>query len=393
MRFAIVAYPELSSDLNHYWLSFTERRAKYCLGIGGRFRIVDFLFSIARQVDAPHILMYQTKEEENLHEFLQNYLVTNELMRLHLLQNDLHDFLADTMKVIKSSRIDAVIMYNADTPVLFDVDWMVNKFIETNKPLVLFNLKNPSKRYFDGDRSKFRVLFAKRETFLNQLEHVAQLKSRGRNVFEQLMNLSSMQDVPTITANGLYGILSTVSDYYSFNIKLLKYLEGVDKIFEQFRLGSFMPKKGTTTIGKDGVVYRSIISENSRIDGMVIDSIIFPGVHIEKGAEIVGSVILPNNWIGSGAKVYHALVEEASPRSSKDMSLNIGSQCSIGRLDNYSRGSNLEYPESIKDGLTVIGRDCSIPKKVKIGANCFISPETNRLKIKMYNRVTDGAVL
>ncbi len=393
MRFALLAYPDLDPEQSANFLSFTEERAKYTLGIGGRFRILDFIFSMAHKTDVRHILLYQDRTEEQLQGFLQNYVRSDDLMRIHLFQADMHNFIQDTINVLKSSRIDAVIMYGGDNPVLFDMNWAAQNFLEINKPLVQYIIKNPIQSKFYGARSKYRVLFAKRETFITILQTIQKETKKTINIFERIHNLSNMQEIPTLNVHGLYANLHTITDYYMFNMNLLQYKQQLDPFLRDMGAGSFLAQKGSTLIGKNGTIYNSIIAEGCDIDGTVVDSIIFPGVSIHKGAEIIGSVILPNNHIGSHAKVYHSIVEEAQDRQAKDTALNIGDHCLIGKMDSQFMGSNSMYPDLLKDGLTVIGRNCSIPRKVKIGANCFISPMTNKMKIKMYNRVTDGAVL
>lgn len=390
MKFALICYP---SEITKKFLSFTEKKSKFELGIGGRNRVIDFVFSLARHIDVRHIILYENQADGNLQDFLQNYLSNQELMKVHLLQKGVHDFLNDTLEILKSSRVDAVIMYNADNPALFDIKWMVEKFIEINRPKISFLLKKPLFRKLDFSRANFRILFTRRETFINQLRKIQKESGHTPNIFERVMNESIMKSTPIFKVEGFFGLLSNITDYYKFNMKILHYQDLIEKVYGRFQVGSFMIQKGNSVIHRNAHVYNSIISEKSEIKGVVVDSIIFPGVHIGKETEIVSSVILPNNRIGDFARVYHALIEEAEVKTGKDETNHVGDYCLIGKMSDQIIGFNFEYPELLKDGLTVIGRNCMIPRKVKIGANCYISPETNKLKIKMYNRVIDGATL
>lgn len=393
MKFAIVAYPSQNDAIASNFLSFLDRKSKYELGIGGRFRVLDFLFSVARKVETRHIFLYQQRKEDDLQNFLQNYLISDELMKVHLLQKDLHDYASDTLKILKSSRVDGVILYNADNPAIFDIEWMAAKFKDIKKEALLFTLKSPGKKNLLNSRTKFKVLFISRDFLIDQLRELQRDTGQQINIFERLMNIISMSSIPNINADGYYGVFNSVSDYYNFNINFLRYRFDLEPILAKYHLGTFLVQKGNTLIGDRGNVYNSIISENCQIHGMVVDSIIFPDVKIHEDAEIVGSVILPNNHIGKAARVHRVILDEAQVRTSKDHTLNIGDYCNVGKIEANFTGNNSQYPDILKDGLTVLGRDCSIPRKVKIGANCFISPETDNFKVKMYNRVLDGAVL
>ncbi len=393
MKYAIIAYPGFREENSSNFLTFLDNKSKFELGIGGRFRTIDFLFSMTRNVDARHIFLYQDRESDNLQHFLQNYVFPEELMRIHLLQKGLHQFIADTIKILKTSRVEAVIMYNADNPALFDISWMAQKFQEIRKNSVQFVLKNIGKANLSSKKTKFRVLFMEKEIFIDQLRTMESLEAKGLNFFERIMNESAIHGVPVLQANGYHGYINNIVDYYQFNLAILEQWETLNQIYSDFRLGSFLPQKGNSVIGEGGLVYNSVISEGCQIHGSVVDSIIFPGVYIHEDAEIVGSVILPYNHIGKSAKLYRTILDEAAPRSAKDNTFNIGEYCLVGKMDRDITGNNSLYPEILHDGLTVIGRNCAIPRKVKIGANCFISPQTDNVKIKMYNRVLDGAVL
>jgi ADP-glucose pyrophosphorylase len=390
MRYALICFP---SQEKQKFLSFTEKKSKFELGIGGRFRIIDFPLSLAQHVDVRQIILYQNSSEGNLQNFLQNYLSNKELMRLHLLQKGIHNFLQDTYSILKTGKIDAIIMYNGDNPALFDIGWMAQKFSEMNKPKALFLLKKTFHKELENDRTNFKILFAKRDIFLSTLKKIMNENLNTPNIFERIINESVVKSMPQIQTQGFFSTVSNISEYYKFNMKILHSQWEADQVFKKLKVGSFLVKKGSSTLSRESIIYNSIISENCQIKGTVIDSIIFPGVHIGKETEVVSSVILPNNRIGDYAKIFHSILEEAEDRNVKDFGLNIGDYCLIGKMNDKMVGYNSNYPELLKDGLTVIGRNCSIPRKVKIGANCYISPETNKLKIKMYNRVVDGASL
>ena len=67
-------------------------------------------------------------------------------------------------------------------------------------------------------------------------------------------------------------------------------------------------------VGGNATIKRSSITEGCNIYGTVIHSVIFAGVDIEEGAEVVDSVVMPGAVIRSGAKVHRAIIEYFSYR-------------------------------------------------------------------------------
>jgi glucose-1-phosphate adenylyltransferase len=106
-------------------------------------------------------------------------------------------------------------------------------------------------------------------------------------------------------------------------------------------------------------VQNSSITEGCVIHGKVESSVIFAGVTVEEGAEIVQSILMPGTVVKKGAKVQYAILAE-------DVVIEEGAV--VG-----------EAPEEIEDlsrwgvavvasGITV-GKDAKIPAKATIEAD------------------------
>ncbi|MGN0709313.1 MAG: hypothetical protein ACI4LM_03610, partial [Anaerovoracaceae bacterium] len=57
-------------------------------------------------------------------------------------------------------------------------------------------------------------------------------------------------------------------------------------------------------------VTNSLIADGSRIEGKVVNSIVFRGVHIKKGAVIENSVIMQDSTVGENAELNYAILDK-----------------------------------------------------------------------------------
>jgi glucose-1-phosphate adenylyltransferase len=112
-------------------------------------------------------------------------------------------------------------------------------------------------------------------------------------------------------------------------------------------------------------IQRSLISNGCVIHGEVINSILSPGVRVERGAVVRDSIVMLNTVIGADAVVDRCLVDEH---------VRIDSGARVGVGDDLR--ANMTEPDHLTDGLTVIGYGAQIPSGTEIGRQCRIDPET-----------------
>ena len=86
-------------------------------------------------------------------------------------------------------------------------------------------------------------------------------------------------------------------------------------------------------------------------------SVLFAGVDIEEGAEVVDSVVMPGAVIRSGAKVHRAIIGENSI---------VGEDSFVGA---ERRPEDGEYNTSLTDDITLIASDTEIEagRRVPVG--------------------------
>ena len=111
-------------------------------------------------------------------------------------------------------------------------------------------------------------------------------------------------------------------------------------------------------------VNNSLISPNCTIVGNVQNSVLSPGVVVEKGALIKDSIVMHDSVIRAGAHVERCII---------DKEVIVGRKAVVG-LGNPSI-PNVTYPTHVYSGLTLVGKRAVIPNKAQVGANCIISSE------------------
>lgn len=137
-------------------------------------------------------------------------------------------------------------------------------------------------------------------------------------------------------ATGYFGMVNDVASYYNNNMKMLR-LEQRNELFASgdpiyTRVMDSVPTK----YGCNSKVHNALVADGCNIQGTVEDSIIFRGVHIEKSAHIVKSIIMPNATIGAGCYLEHAILD-------RDVTLSSG-RTLVG---------DKNYPIMVRKGVTI----------------------------------------
>ncbi len=188
-----------------------------------------------------------------------------------------------------------------------------------------------------------------------------------------------------VHCNARYLPFTTVVEYYKTHITLL------DRLKDNIRLFSSplraMNDESASRIGTGGFVRNSHISPSCLVEGMVDRSILFPGVRVGNNAMVVNSIVMENNYIGEGAVVRNSIICGNNELFSK-VSPNIGDKAVIG--EDERSGVNSEYPEFLRDGITLVGRNVEIPRKLRISGNCYIASDVNRSVLRGKGRIMAG---
>ncbi len=103
-----------------------------------------------------------------------------------------------------------------------------------------------------------------------------------------------------------------------------------------------------------------IVSSGCIVEGRAENSILSPGVVVEKDAQVIDSIVFHSTIIKKKSIIRKAII---------DKNVKIGSNVKIGfgaSKPNKTLGMNLAT------GITVIGKNAVIPDNMVIGKNCII---------------------
>ncbi|PLX48706.1 MAG: glucose-1-phosphate adenylyltransferase [Desulfobulbaceae bacterium] len=156
----------------------------------------------------------------------------------------------------------------------------------------------------------------------------------------------------------------TIDEYWQTNMDLLGptpkiQLEewGLRTNLEHRNIRDCQPMK----VGSHAKINDSLIYNGCLIEGEVERSIIFPGVHVKKGAVVKDSVLFFNNVVGRDCRLEKII---------SDVNVTIGNNVQIGK----SMGND-------DKNVTVLGWNNFFPDELIIGAGCTIYPRVDAAQL------------
>lgn len=107
-------------------------------------------------------------------------------------------------------------------------------------------------------------------------------------------------------------------------------------------------------VSRTGVLDNSVAYNGCEVHGEVVNSLLFPGVRVGKGAVVRDSVLFFNNTVGENAVLGRVV---------SDVNTVFGANCTVGSTAEEGKGK-----------ITVVGWNNQIPENLSIGKGCTIRP-------------------
>ena len=114
-------------------------------------------------------------------------------------------------------------------------------------------------------------------------------------------------------------------------------------------------------IGSDAEIKNSLITEGCEIDGTVINSVLFNGVKVEKGAVVKDSVVMNGVVIKKNAKIDYAII---------DSDVVIGEGATVGKEKDAAKG------------ITVIGAGLDIADNITVEDGAMVNDSYYKENLK-----------
>lgn len=383
----------------------SQRRAKPAVPFGGAYRIIDFTLSNVMHAEIPYVGILTQYKPYSLMEHIGSgewwgFMGRGRMARVlpPYTGEDDSDWYAGTADAIWQNR-NFVARFDPDVVFVLSGDHIYNMNLREM-------LQLHSERRADvtiamqavpwEDTSRFglaelaedgRVLRFQEKPKSNPISNLASL---GIYVFETDVLLKRLQDdaadedsfhdfgkniIPAMLAqdrvfgyvfDGYWRDVGTIQSFWDANMEALSPESSLDFFRWDVRSNYFDPRlhnEVPARLGSGCKVQSSYIPRGCIIEGEVVDSVLFPGVQIGKGARVQGSILMNNTTIGEGSVVERAIL---------DKNCLIGRDCAVGVGENLK---NIKHPDLLDTGITVLGKGVELPRSTKVGRNVLVFPE------------------
>ncbi|MEF3168511.1 MAG: glucose-1-phosphate adenylyltransferase [Deltaproteobacteria bacterium] len=182
--------------------------------------------------------------------------------------------------------------------------------------------------------------------------------------------------------NGYWRDVGTIHAFWDANMDLLRPASGLypENWGIATNLDCDLPyDRPPIQIHPGARVANSAIAPGCSIHGTVVNSVLSPGVKVERGAEVHDSVLMHDVLVETGAVLSRVIA---------DKYVSIGHGCRIGIGDPSI--PNKRYPKHLSTGLTVIGKWAVCPAGTKVGTNCIVGPRVSETSWAGIPSLPDG---
>ena len=163
---------------------------------------------------------------------------------------------------------------------------------------------------------------------------------------------------------GYWRDVGTVESYWQANMDLLADIPSLNLYDPDYPIYTRTENEPPAKFSGGSYITRSLLSSGCIIEGEVINSVLSPGVYVEKGAVVKDSIVMSYTHIKQGAILDRVIL---------DKYVVVGNNTILGYGDDNT--PNKIEPDKLNTGITVVGKNVSIPSGIKIGRNVRIDPD------------------
>ena len=147
--------------------------------------------------------------------------------------------------------------------------------------------------------------------------------------------------------NGFWEDVGTVASYYRTNLELVQPEPRLQLHDTRWPILTRDEERPAVVVGDNASIEQSLVANGCRIDGRVQRSIVFPGVRIGRGAEIVDSILMADTIIEPGARITRAILDKYA---------RVGENAVVGEGEDPGP-PDLQWLA----GLVLVGKDAWVP--------------------------------
>jgi glucose-1-phosphate adenylyltransferase len=165
--------------------------------------------------------------------------------------------------------------------------------------------------------------------------------------------------------DGYWQDVGTIQSYWEANQALLEDRPDLDLYDREWLIHTRSEERAPAKIGATAQVHRSLISHGCLVEGMVVNSVLSPGVVVGVGAVVRDSIVMFDSVIRPGAVV---------DRSILDKEVTVGPGAIVGEGTDFSVANKIA-PSHLSTGITIVGKRAVVPRGMRIGRNVRIDPD------------------
>ncbi|MDH7485061.1 MAG: glucose-1-phosphate adenylyltransferase [Anaerolineae bacterium] len=185
----------------------------------------------------------------------------------------------------------------------------------------------------------------------------------GRHVIPAMVPVDKVYAYPF---EGYWVDVGTVDAYWRTSLALCEPDCPLNLWDTQWVIRTLSQERPPVKCSAQAQVVRSLVSNGCTIHGRVEHSVLSPGVYVSPGAVVREAVIMNDTWVGPGAVIERAVV---------DKQVVVGAGVHLGWGEDMT--PNLELPDYLDTGITVVGKNAHIPSGLRIGRNVLIHPDVD----------------
>jgi glucose-1-phosphate adenylyltransferase len=165
--------------------------------------------------------------------------------------------------------------------------------------------------------------------------------------------------------DGYWQDVGTIHSYWEANMALLEDRPQLDLYDRDWLIHTRSEERAPAKVGATAQVHRSLVSHGCQVDGMVINSVLSPGVIVGVGAVVRDSIVMFDTVVRQGAVIDRAIL---------DKEVTVGAGAIVGEGGDLTVPNRLA-PSHLSTGITIVGKRAVIPRGVRIGRNVCVDPD------------------
>jgi glucose-1-phosphate adenylyltransferase len=216
----------------------------------------------------------------------------------------------------------------------------------------------------ESDLASMGVYLFRRDVLVKLLREDAKTEGSrhdfGGDLFPRLIRVA---DVGVHRYEGYWRDIGTLDAFFAAHQELLDPGLRTELLPPRWPIRSPSADAPPVRLRSGARFHRSMAANGAVVGGTVERSILFPGVHVEPGAEVRDSILMGDVTVEAGARVERAILDKRT---------RVGRDARVGG-GGSDAPPNRQKPGILASGLTLSGKDAEVGEGARIGRNVALA--------------------